>query len=132
MAEVPPVVHDYFAAVNDRRFDDMPPLFAEDVELRPVGAPPRRGREEVAAYYPRILAGFAEGFDDARRFHVTDHGVVTVEISFTGRTHEGREVAFDAIDLFEIDEDGRIARLGLWYDSLDVARQVTGRRQQPS
>jgi ketosteroid isomerase-like protein len=127
MAEVPQVVRDYFAAVNERRFDDMPALFAEGVELRPVGSQPLRGREQVAAYYPRILAGFAEGFDNARRFHVADDGVVTVEITFTGRTQDGREVAFDAIDVFELDADGRIARLGLWYDSLDVARQVTGR-----
>lgn len=126
-ADVPVVVREYFAAVNDRRFDDMPALFAEDAELRPVGSAPLRGRDEVAAYYPRILAGFAESFDDARRFHVAGD-VVTVEISFTGRTLDGCAVAFDAIDMFEIDRDGQIARLGLWYDSLGVARQVKGSR----
>lgn len=124
-ARVPEVVRRYFAAVNDRRFDDLPELFAPDAELRPVGSAPRVGRDAIAAYYPEILSGFAEGFDDPRRAHVADTAV-TVEIAFTGRTRRGREVAFEAIDVFELDHDGRIARLSLWYDTLDVARQVRG------
>ncbi len=126
--QVPETVRRYFAAVNDRRFEVMHELFAEDAELRPVGSPARRGRDSIVAYYPEILAGFAAGFDDARRAHVAGE-VVTVEITFTGRTTEGRDVAFDAIDLFELDADGRISRLSLWYDTLDVARQVRGPRR---
>ena len=128
-ADIPAVVRDYFAAINDRRLDDMPALFAEDAELRPVGTAPLRGRDEVAAYYLGALAGFAERVDDARRFHV-DGDVVTVEISCTGRTQRGRAMAFDAIGIFEISQDGRIARLDLCYDSLDAARQMRGGRPQ--
>lgn len=127
-AQVPETVRRYFAAVNDRRFEAMPELFAEDAELRPVGSAPCQGRDAIAAYYPEILSGFAEGFDDPRRAHVADTAV-TVEIAFTGRTREGRDVAFDAIDVFELDADGRIRRLSLWYDTLDVARQVRGPRR---
>lgn len=126
-SDVPEVVRAYFAAVNDRRFDDLAALLTEDAELRPVGSPPRRGREDVAAYYPPLLAGFTSSFDDAHTFHVAGD-VVTVEIAFRGETAEGRTVAFDAVDLFRLRE-GRIASIRILYDVLEVARQVRGDRR---
>lgn len=118
-----PTVTAYFDAVNARDFAALTALFAEDVELRPVGTAPRRGRDEVAAYYPALLAGFERSHDALVRVHVAGD-VVTAEIRFEGRTVTGAEVAFDAVDVFDLDAEGRIARLSLWYDTRDVARQV--------
>jgi ketosteroid isomerase-like protein len=112
----------YFMAVNERRWDDLAALFHDDAELRPVGSRPRIGRDDVAAYYPPLLAGFATSFDDPRALHVADD-VVTAEIAFTGTTVGGREVAFDAVDVFRI-RDGRISSLRILYDILDVIRQT--------
>jgi ketosteroid isomerase-like protein len=112
----------YFAAVNARRWDDLAALFADDAELRPVGARPRSGRDDIAAYYPPLLAGFTTSHDDPRALHVAGD-VVTAEIAFTGTTVTGRTVAFDAVDVFRI-RDGRIVSLRILYDMLDVIRQT--------
>lgn len=119
---VPAPVLAYFDAVNARDWDALAGLFAEDVEFCPVGSRDRRGRDDVVAYYPPLLAGFSEAHDAPVAFHVADD-VVTVEISFTGRTSDGVPVAFDAADIFEL-RDGAITRLRLFYDTRDVARQV--------
>ena len=49
-------------------------------------------------------------------------GTVLAEVTFTGRTPDGRDVAFDAIDVFDI-VDGRIKKLTNWYD-IDYARKA--------
>ena len=117
------VVAAYFAAVNARDFEALAGLFAEDAVLRPVGSRVREGRSDVAAYYPPLLAGFASGVDTPVRTTVAGR-VVTVEIRFEGRSVDGADVAFDAVDIFDVDDDGRIARLSLWYDTRDVVRQL--------
>jgi len=119
----PPAIAAYFAAVNARDWDAMPALFAEDAELRPVGAAPRHGRDDVLAYYPQLLAGFVEHHDEPVRVSVAGD-VVTVEIAFEGRTVQGAPVAFDAVDVFDLDDQGRIRRLSLWYDTRGVVRQI--------
>lgn len=121
---VPDAIEAYFRAVNSRDWAAMPPLFADDVELRPVGAPRRVGRDDVSAYYPELLANFAEAHDTVVATHVADGGVVTVEIAFEGRTVAGAPVAFDAVDVFKLDDRGRIKALSLWYDIRSVIRQI--------
>ncbi len=121
-------VRAYFDAVNARDYEALAALFADDAELRPVGSRARRGREDVAAYYPPLLAGFAESHDEPTRISVAGQ-VVTAEITFTGRTADGAPVTFDAVDVIDVDDDGRIARLSLWYDTRAVAKQVTGHQR---
>ena len=50
---------------------------------------------------------------------------VTVEIDFTGTTDDGRDVAFRAVDVFDL-VDGRIARVAICYDTAGVRRQMLG------
>jgi ketosteroid isomerase-like protein len=119
----PPAIAAYFAAVNARDWDRLAEVFADDAEIRPPGVEPRRGRDDVLAYYPPLLATFAEHHDEPIRVHVAGD-VVTVEIAFTGRTVEGVPLAFDAVDVFDLDAEGRIVRLSLWYDTRSVIRQL--------
>lgn len=121
--QVPAAVEAYFRAVNARDWDSLAAVFAEDVHFRPVGSRPRQGRADVLAYYPPLLEGFATHHDEPVGVHVAGQ-VVTVEITFEGRTTDGAEVRFDAVDLFELDAEGCITRLSLWYDTRAVARQV--------
>lgn len=119
----PSAIAAYFEAVNQRDWDAMPALFADDVELRPAGGAPRRGRDEVLAYYPQLLAGFDEHHDEPVRVSIAGD-VVTVEIAFEGKTVDGADVVFDAVDVFDLDAAGRICRLSLWYDTRGVVRQI--------
>jgi ketosteroid isomerase-like protein len=49
----------------------------------------------------------------------------TVEVHFTGTTADGRTLEFDAVDIFDI-QDQRIVRLTNWYDVLLVRRKLAG------
>jgi ketosteroid isomerase-like protein len=112
----------YFDAINAEDWDALAGLWAPDAKLYPAGA--RQGREAILAYYPRLLAGWAEHVDRPGR-RITEADTVVVEISFTGTTSHGRPVAFDAVDVFDL-AGPRIGRLSIWYDTAAVLRQVQG------
>ena len=50
---------------------------------------------------------------------------ITAVVSFTGTTSQGRSVAFDAVDVFDL-AGPRIRRPSTWYDTAAVLRQVQG------
>lgn len=120
----PDPVGAYFDAVNAEDWDAMGRLWEPDAELTAVGARPRHGRDEILAYYPRVLAGYAEHEDRPVR-RIAEASTVVVEIRFTGRTSDGRRVAFDAVDVFDL-AGNRIRKLSTWYDTAAVIRQVRG------
>ncbi|CND74735.1 Ketosteroid isomerase-related protein [Mycobacterium tuberculosis] len=113
------VVARYFAAVNAEDWGALQDLFTADAVLAATGSRTRRGRDDVIAHYPRVLAGYAEHLDRPTR-RLDCASTTVVEISFTGRTVEGRPIAFDAVDVFDL-RDGLIARLASWYDTAAVA-----------
>jgi uncharacterized protein (TIGR02246 family) len=114
----------YFAAVNAEDWAALAGLWEPDAELIATGARPRHGREAIVAYYPKVLAGYAEHEDRPVRL-IKDGSTIVVEVAFTGRTTAGRPVAFDAIDVFDLAGE-RIRRLSTWYDTATVRRQVQG------
>ena len=99
----------YFAAVNAEDWAALAGLWEPDAELIATGARPRHGREAIVAYYPKVLAGYAEHEDRPVRL-IKDGSTIVVEVAFTGRTTAGRPVAFDAIDVFDLAGE-RIRRL---------------------
>lgn len=122
MADVPPAVPAYFAAINGEAWDDLDDIFTDDVVVSPAGMDDVHGRQAAKAHYGRLLAGFTEHVDDATRFLVSGDSV-TVEIDFRGRTDTGRDIEFQAVDLFDLVDD-RIARVSIWYDTHGVRRQL--------
>lgn len=120
----PEAVERYFAAVNAEDWDAVGALFAPGAELRSVGAPTRHGRDAIVAHFPRVLAALPVHHDEPTRVVVAGD-VVTVEIHFEGRTADGRDVAFDAVDVFDLADGGRtIAKLSTWYDTAAVGRML--------
>jgi len=110
------VLDAYFDGINEERYDDVGALFAPDGALVAPGVTPRRGPAEIARYFTAALAPYPVHRDDPTR-SVLAGATATVEIAFTGALASGAPMAFDAIDVFDFDADGRIARLSTWYDS---------------
>jgi hypothetical protein len=79
-------------------------------------------------YYSTVLVPYPVHHDDPYAIHVSGD-VVTVEIAFTGETHEGVPVEFEAVDVFTL-RDGRICRLTTWYD-IDRVRKLAARPGAP-
>ena len=115
-------VEGYFAAINADSFADLAPVFAEDVEIRTVGAEPVVGRDAAMAHFPRVLAAYSAHEDRVTRWTEAGDTIVT-EIDFEGVLTDGRRVAFSALDVFDL-AAGRIRRIATWYDTRDVHRQV--------
>ncbi len=104
----------YFACVNAEDWSSMRAIWHEDAELRAVGARPRHGVEEVIGYFSRLFDPWREHRDEPVRV-IPAGDTVTVEVRFEGATRDGRAVGFDAVDVFDLQDD-RIRRLSNWYD----------------
>ena len=115
LLDVRAVIGAYFDAINSERYDDVAQLFAEDGILIAPGMRPRQGRDDIAAYFPKVLARYPEHFDDATRVLV-DGRAAAVEIDFTGKLDTGDPIAFGA------DRHLRPRRAGQDRQALDLVR----------
>jgi ketosteroid isomerase-like protein len=122
-AAVPAAVTAYFESLNAEALDRLAELWAPDAELRAVGSRPRTGRDQVMAYFASLFGPWAEHEDRPTRFIVAGDTVV-VEIRFSGATRDGKRLSFDAVDVFDLQGDGAIARLTTWYDLAWVRSQL--------
>ena len=123
---MPAAVRRYIELCNADRMDELSTLWHPDVEHVAFGRDgrrTRRGPDEVARYYDGLFAPWAAHHDEVVRATTAD-GRTTCEIAFTGRTPDDRDVAFEALDVFDV-EDGRIRRLAIWHDVLHT-RAVLG------
>ncbi|WP_419919513.1 nuclear transport factor 2 family protein [Candidatus Poriferisocius sp.] len=116
------VVEDYFRALNTEDWDLMATVLATDVELVPVGSRARTGSGQAIAFFQKVFQRFPTHDDNPTRFLDADNTVV-VEIAFTGATPDGLEVAFDAVDVFDV-EHGRIRRLSQWFDTAALSAML--------
>jgi uncharacterized protein len=92
----------------------MRTLWQPDATLRAVGARPRDGIDAVIGYFSSLFTPWPAHEDRPTRF-IEQGDTIVVEVTFYGTTPDGREVAFDAVDVFDL-RDGLIARETNWYD----------------
>jgi ketosteroid isomerase-like protein len=125
------VVQAYFDAINSEDYDAIERLFTADAQVIAPGIEPRSGPAEIADYLRAALAPYPDHLDEPTR--IIDAGAtVVVEIRFAGALASGERVAFDAVDVFDINTDGRIIRLSSWYDSHAVREQLRTARLRES
>jgi ketosteroid isomerase-like protein len=116
-------IQSYFDGINAELYDDVGALFAPDGVLIAPGVSPRVGPAEVASYFRAALTPYPKHYDDPRRV-IHAGSTVTVEIHFTGELENGAPMEFDAVDVFDLDGDGRIVKLSSWYDSHAVRKML--------
>lgn len=122
--QTPHAVAEYFRCLDAEDWEAMEDIWTDDVRLRAVGARPREGRDDVMRYYRRLFDPWEVHHDQPTRVVVAGD-VVTVEVTFSGRTRDGVEASFDAVDVFDL-RDGRITALSNWYDLVAARRAVSG------
>ncbi len=111
----------YFNAINSEDFDTLASLWHPDAEWRAVAARPRRGKDDVVTYYPKVFELYPEHHDEPTRI-IEDGDTIVVEISFNGKTPAGKPITFEAIDVFDL-EDGLIKRFSSWFDMDELRAQ---------
>jgi ketosteroid isomerase-like protein len=121
IVDIEQTVEAYFECLDAEDWPRMRGLWHPEGEMRAVGARPRDGLEEVMGLLEKLFVPWSTHRDKPVRILVAGE-TATVEVEFTGRTHDGREARFEAVDVIDF-EAGRIRRLTNWYD-VDYARRL--------
>jgi len=110
------VIADYFAATRAMDSEAWVATFAEDaVSHDPVGAPPLEGKEALRQFFAGITGAFETvGLTEDSVF-VAGNGAA-VKWTGRGKGRNGREVTFEGIDVFEINEDGLIQQVRAYWN----------------
>lgn len=111
----------YFRSVDAEDLITLGSLFADGAVVMTAGAGERRG-ERILNFYENVFKKFPEHRDAPTRILEIGQTVVA-EIDFTGRTTSGIEVAFPAVDIFDL-RDGKIVRLTQWVDTSALERKL--------
>jgi len=104
-------VRGYFLAIRAMDADAFANAFAEDGTTRdPVGSPPITGRPAIREFLQSICKNFKTvGLTEDAVF-VAGNGAAA-KWTGKGTSTNGKEVNFEGIDVFEIDQDGKIKNL---------------------
>jgi ketosteroid isomerase-like protein len=124
------VLETYFRCLDTEDWTLMRTVWHEDAEMQAVGSRRRSGLEEILEFLSTLFAAWPVHEDRPTRI-ITAGTTSTVEVTFTGTTRDGRQVSFDAVVVFDI-EEGRIRRLSNWYDIAHVRRVLAAGEDTPA
>ena len=114
----------YFAALRAMDERAWVNTFAEDaVTYDPVGAAPTRGHQRLAEFFQTITAAFKEVGLTEDQIFIAGNGAA---VKWTGRgtSQAGRRVQFEGIDVFEINEAGKIQTLHAYWNPAEMVAQL--------
>jgi steroid delta-isomerase len=113
--QVQAAVDAYVAAYGKNDRDAFLDAFADDgVIVDPVGTPPHAGREARGAFWDTV-----HQMTERMTFDVKDVVVCGSEAAMVFRVHAGTgdtEMVMDVVDIFEVDDDGKIASMRAYWD----------------
>lgn len=117
-------VKNYFEAIRAMDQHAWVNTFAEDaISYDPVGAQPTKGHQKLGEFFQTITAAFEEvGLTEDQVF-IAGNGAA---VKWTGRgvSKQGRKVYFEGIDVFEINEAGRIQTLHAYWNPAEMVAQL--------
>jgi steroid delta-isomerase len=114
----------YFAALRAMDIPAIVNTFADDaVSHDPVGAPQIVGHQKLAEFFQAITAAFKEvGLTEDEVF-IAGNGAA---VKWTGRgiSKQGKKVQFEGIDVFEVNEAGKIQTLHAYWNPAEMVAQL--------
>jgi steroid delta-isomerase len=120
----PKAVSDYFAAIRAMDVNSWLATFADDaVSQDPVGAPPMKGHAALRQFFEGIAGAFEKvGIFEDNVFTVGTE----VAVKWTGRGtgKNGRDVTFEGIDIFELNDAGKIQTLRAYWQPATMMAQL--------
>ena len=110
----------YFAAMGALDPDRMAGVFAANGVLDYPGRPAMHGQAAVREFYQGVLGAVTTARVVALAVFPADRGAaVQWQLEFTGKN--GRTVRFDGINVYDINEQGEVERLRVYYDASVLA-----------
>ena len=117
-------VRAYFLAIRAMDADAFANTFAEDgTTFDPVGSPAITGRAALREFFQSICKNFKSvGLTEDSVF-VAGNGAA---VKWTGRgtSNSGNEVHFEGVDVFEINEDGKIQTIHAYWNPAEMIAQL--------
>ena len=118
------VVRAYFLAIRAMDADAFANTFAEDgTTFDPVGSPGITGRAAIREFLQTICKNFKSvGLTEDCVF-VAGNGAA---VKWTGRgtSSSGRDVEFEGVDVFEVNEDGKIQTVRAYWNPAEMIAQL--------
>jgi len=117
-------VRAYFLAIRAMDADAFANTFAENgTTFDPVGSPAVTGRAALREFLQSICKNFKSVslYEDA--VFVAGNGAA---VKWTGRgtSTSGKEVNFEGIDVFEVNEDGKIQTIHAYWNPAEMIAQL--------
>jgi steroid delta-isomerase len=116
-------VADYFAATRAMDTSALVAAFSEDGTSYEPATPPASGHEALRQFFEGIMAAFSEvGLTEDNVFITGNEAAV----KWTGRGVgvNGREVMFEGIDVFEINDAGKIQNVWAYWNPAALMSQL--------
>lgn len=114
----------YFSAIRAMDQEAWVNTFAEDaITYDPVGAPPTEGHPKLREFFQTITAAFKEvGLTEDEMF-IAGNGAA---VRWTGRgiSKQGRKVHFEGIDVFDVNEAGKIQSVHAYWNPAEMVAQL--------
>jgi steroid delta-isomerase len=117
-------VRSYFLAIRAMDADAFANSFAEDgTTCDPMGAPPISGRAALREFFASICKNFKSVALTEESVFVAGNGAAVKWIG-TGTSSNGKDVKFEGIDVFEINDDGKIQNLWAYWNPAEMIGQL--------
>ncbi|MFN2492734.1 MAG: nuclear transport factor 2 family protein [Pyrinomonadaceae bacterium] len=118
------VIKAYFKALRDMDQEAWVNTFATDaISYDPVGAQPTEGHQRLGEFFETITAPFNEvGLTENQVFVAGNEAAV--KWTGSGISKQGRKVHFEGIDVFEINEAGKIQKLRAYWNPAELVSQL--------
>ncbi len=114
----------YFAALRAMDQQAWVNTFAEDaISYDPVGAQPIIGHQKLGEFFQTITAAFKEVGLTEEDVFIAGNGAA-VKWSGRGISKQGRKVRFGGIDVFEVNEAGKIQTLYAYWNPAEMVAQL--------
>ena len=117
-------VRAYFLAIRAMDAEAFANTFAEDgTTFDPVGTPGITGRDAIREFLTSICKNFESVGLTEESVFVAGNGAA---VKWTGRgtSASGKEVKFEGIDVFEINEDGKIQTVHAYWNPAEMIAQL--------
>jgi steroid delta-isomerase len=117
-------VRAYFLAIRAMDADAFANTFAEDgTTFDPVGSPAITGREALREFFDSICKNFKTLALDEDSVFVAGKGA-GVKWTGHGTSANGSEVKFEGIDVFEVNDDGKIQTIHAYWNPAEMIAQL--------
>jgi len=117
-------VRAYFLAIRAMDAEAFANTFAEDgTTCDPMGTPPISGRDGICEFLSSICKNFKSVGLTEESIFVAGNGAA-VKWTGKGTSASGKEVRFEGIDVFEINQDGKIQNVWAYWNPAEMIAQL--------